>query len=82
MKDIRKLEAEAALHLSKVMAVKEGDEEGAEDNESDDDGDAVSDDLYFDACDTYPMTTQKPSIIRWSSELELEIQDESEHLSS
>ncbi|CAL2037074.1 unnamed protein product [Caenorhabditis brenneri] len=78
MNDIRKLEAEAALHLSKVMAVKEDEDGKNEENDTDedDDGDAVSDDLYFDCCDTSPIPTQKPSIIRWSSELELEIQDD------
>uniref|UniRef100_A0A8R1E7A4 Phosphatidylinositol transfer protein N-terminal domain-containing protein n=1 Tax=Caenorhabditis japonica TaxID=281687 RepID=A0A8R1E7A4_CAEJA len=77
MKDIRKLEAEAALHLSKVMAVKEEEEEedGEEEDTHDENGDATSDDLYFDCSDT-PEPTQKPSIIRWSSELELEVQDE------
>ncbi|CAB3403291.1 unnamed protein product [Caenorhabditis bovis] len=75
MDDIRKLEAEAALHLSKVMAVTDGGEE--EEKDSDDDEDASSGDVYFDCCDSPPPpTASKPSIIRWSSELELEIQDE------
>uniref|UniRef100_A0A1I7UHY6 CASPASE_P20 domain-containing protein n=1 Tax=Caenorhabditis tropicalis TaxID=1561998 RepID=A0A1I7UHY6_9PELO len=47
-----------------------------ENDTDEDEGDAVSDDLYFDCCDTSPIQTQKPSIIRWSSELELEIQDD------
>ncbi|XGW16419.1 hypothetical protein V3C99_001689 [Haemonchus contortus] len=67
MADIRRLEAEAAEHLSAVMA-KENDE-AAEDS------DASSDDLYFD-CSDGSSQHHKPSIIRWSSELELEIVDE------
>lgn len=85
MNDIRKLEAEAALHLSKVMSVKENEDGHQDENDTDDDmdaGDAVSDDLYFDCTDTSPIPTQKPSIIRWSSELELEIQDDSEYQNS
>ncbi|CAI5445087.1 unnamed protein product [Caenorhabditis angaria] len=76
MDDIRKLEDEAAVHLSKVMADKEGSPDG--DSEEDDGADAVSDDLYFDCTDGSPPPTQKPSIIRWSSELELEIQGDGE----
>lgn len=47
--------------------------ETAEDEEH---SDASSDDVYYD-CDEGPLL-QKPSIIRWSSELELECCDESE----
>ncbi|WKX98484.1 hypothetical protein Q1695_013847 [Nippostrongylus brasiliensis] len=67
MADIRRLEAEAAEHLSAVMA--------NENDEAVDDSDASSDDLYFD-CSDGSSQNHKPSIIRWSSELELEIVDE------
>uniref|UniRef100_A0A1I7XSK6 DDHD domain-containing protein n=1 Tax=Heterorhabditis bacteriophora TaxID=37862 RepID=A0A1I7XSK6_HETBA len=67
MKDIRRLEAEAALHLSAVMS---------SNDEVVDDSDTSSDDLYFDCTDSSPPHSSKPSIIRWSSELELEIADE------
>ncbi|KJH44553.1 phosphatidylinositol transfer protein [Dictyocaulus viviparus] len=66
--DIRKLEAEAAEHLSSVMTVKNDDLA--------DDSDVSSDDLYFDCSDGGLTQNHKPSIIRWSSELELEIVDE------
>ncbi|KAK5972127.1 Phosphatidylinositol transfer protein, partial [Trichostrongylus colubriformis] len=67
MADIRRLEAEAAEHLSAVMA--------KENDEATEDSDASSDDLYFD-CNDGSSLNHKPSIIRWSSELELEIVDE------
>ncbi|ETN80436.1 phosphatidylinositol transfer protein, partial [Necator americanus] len=67
MIDIRRLEAEAAEHLSAMMA-KEADENV-------EDSDASSDDVYFDCSDGSSLR-HKPSIIRWSSELELEVVDE------
>ncbi|VDM78555.1 unnamed protein product, partial [Strongylus vulgaris] len=69
MADIRRLEAEAAEHLSAMMA-NEADE-AAEESEDD----ASSGDIYFDCSDGSSLN-HKPSIIRWSSELELEIVDE------
>ncbi|PAV71775.1 hypothetical protein WR25_10238 isoform A [Diploscapter pachys] len=63
MADIRRLEHEAALHLSAVMA---SDSLGLEN-----DSDASSDDLYFDCTDMSPPHSAKPTIVRWSSELEL-----------
>ncbi|VDP29314.1 unnamed protein product [Heligmosomoides polygyrus] len=79
MSDIRRLEAEAAEHLSAVMAAeyvyyKAGQVEGWND-ETADDSDASSDDIFFD-CSDGSSQSHKPSIIRWSSELELEIVDE------
>ncbi|KIH52017.1 phosphatidylinositol transfer protein, partial [Ancylostoma duodenale] len=73
MTDIRRLEAEAAEHLSAVMA--------AENDDAAEDSDASSDDVYFDCSDGSSLN-HKPSIIRWSSELELEIVDEREHYCS
>ncbi|CAJ0579026.1 unnamed protein product, partial [Mesorhabditis spiculigera] len=64
IEDIRKLEAELALHLSEVMAPKPEDE--IVDGE---DSAASSDEEYFDCTDKSPPHTHKPSIIRWSSEL-------------
>ncbi|CAD6185676.1 unnamed protein product [Caenorhabditis auriculariae] len=69
MNDIRMLEAEAALHLSAVMA-------NDNQEELEDESDGGSSNEYFDCRDSPPPPTSKPSIIRWSSELELEIADE------
>lgn len=83
--DIRKLEAEAALHLSAIMAENDvEEEEEEEDGEGNDgekdpkfDGSDASSDIFFDCEDAdFVSTTSKPSFIRWSSELELEIQDD------
>ncbi|KAJ1374145.1 LNS2 (Lipin/Ned1/Smp2) [Parelaphostrongylus tenuis] len=67
MTDIRRLEIEAAEHLSSVMTTRN--------DELTDDSDASSDDVYFD-CNDGSTQKHKPSIIRWSSELELETVDE------
>ncbi|CAJ0941429.1 unnamed protein product, partial [Mesorhabditis belari] len=62
--DIRRLEAELALHLSEVMAPRTEDE--AVDGEE---SAVSSDEEYFDCTDLSPPHSHKPSIIRWSSEL-------------
>ncbi|KAI6241593.1 DDHD domain-containing protein [Aphelenchoides fujianensis] len=62
--DIRRLENEAALYLQQVM--KPG-EKSAEPTDSDDE-DSTSD-IFFDCLDQSPPHSQKPSLIRWSSEL-------------
>lgn len=67
MTDIRRLEVEAAEHLSSIMTTKNG--------EVIDDSDASSDNVYFD-CSDGSLLNHKPSIVRWSSEPELEILDE------
>ncbi|CAI4230432.1 unnamed protein product [Auanema sp. JU1783] len=71
MKDIRHLEAEAALHLSAVMATGEENKEEDEMDESEED-----DDLFYDCIEGPSPGSKPPSIIRWSSEVELDHQDE------
>ncbi|KAK0416265.1 hypothetical protein QR680_012388 [Steinernema hermaphroditum] len=60
IEDIRKLEEEVAIHLSKVMAATNSDDAGDSDSESD---------IFFDCTDVSPVHSTKPSLIRWSSEL-------------
>uniref|UniRef100_A0AC34RFZ1 DDHD domain-containing protein n=1 Tax=Panagrolaimus sp. JU765 TaxID=591449 RepID=A0AC34RFZ1_9BILA len=61
MADIRKLEEEAALYLSKVMSNTKSIENL---HKSD-----SSSDIFFDCYDTSPVEAHKPSLVRWSSEL-------------
>lgn len=62
--DIRLLEQEAAAYLQQVM---NGSEKNAEPTDSDEED--SSSDIFFDCVDQSPPHTQKPSLIRWSSEL-------------
>jgi hypothetical protein len=63
--DIRKLEEEAAAYLQQVM---NGSDKKTESTESSDEEDSQTD-IFFDCIDQSPPHTQKPSLIRWSSEL-------------
>ncbi|KAI6187910.1 Protein retinal degeneration B [Aphelenchoides besseyi] len=62
--DIRRLEQEAALYLQQVM---KGEEKSLDPTDSDEE-DSTSD-IFFDCLDQSPSHSQKPSLIRWSSEL-------------
>jgi hypothetical protein len=62
LEDIRKLENETALYLSKVMSSNNKPQENPGDSDS-------SSDVFFDCNDGSPPTSNKPSLIRWSSEL-------------
>uniref|UniRef100_A0A914R8P7 Phosphatidylinositol transfer protein N-terminal domain-containing protein n=1 Tax=Panagrolaimus davidi TaxID=227884 RepID=A0A914R8P7_9BILA len=62
LEDIRKLENETALYLSKVMSSNNKQQENPGDSDS-------SSDVFFDCYEGSPTTSNKPSLIRWSSEL-------------
>uniref|UniRef100_A0A7E4UTF1 DDHD domain-containing protein n=1 Tax=Panagrellus redivivus TaxID=6233 RepID=A0A7E4UTF1_PANRE len=68
MDDIRKLEKEAALYLSKVMASNKGNIENIPDSDS-------SSDIFFDCYESTSPLDSKPSLIRWSSELLVDEED-------
>uniref|UniRef100_A0A914C020 DDHD domain-containing protein n=1 Tax=Acrobeloides nanus TaxID=290746 RepID=A0A914C020_9BILA len=68
IQDIRRLEEDAALYLSKVMS----NAQSVESVESD-----SSSDVFFDCYDFSPPHSHKPSLIRWSSELLID-RDENE----
>ncbi|CAD5215318.1 unnamed protein product [Bursaphelenchus okinawaensis] len=73
--DIRTLEQEAAAYLSQVMQPLE--ENAHDPTDSDDDEKDDNTDVFFDCFDQSPPNSNKPSLIRWSSELLIGENDES-----
>ncbi|CAD5221268.1 unnamed protein product [Bursaphelenchus xylophilus] len=71
--DIRALEQEVAAYLSQVMQPAEENVHDRTDSDEDDN----SSDVFFDCCDQSPPCSNKPSLIRWSSELLVGESDES-----
>lgn len=59
MSDIRRLEEEAALYLSKVMS---NNKTTTSNNIPESDS---SSDIFFDCYDNSPVASQKPSLIRY-----------------
>jgi hypothetical protein len=64
MNEIRRLEQEAAAYLQQLM--NNGPEKS---NTTDSDDEDSTSEIFFDCIDQSPPGTQKPSLIRWSSEL-------------